>query len=132
VGVAQTLVAECGAMNHDATWQLRGGTIMPDHLHLLVVLGERLTLGRTISRLKSKLSLKLREARIEWERDFFDHKLRADEPLLPLFLYLYLNPYRSGLITAGQKWPHFFCAADDWNWFKDHLQDDLPPPEWLR
>ena len=120
------------AMNQDGTWKLRAATIMPDHLHLLIVLGERLALGRTISRLKSKTSAKMRETGIEWERDFFDHKLRADDSVLPLFLYLYLNPYRSDLITADQMWPHFICAEDDWNWFKDHLQDDRPPPEWLR
>jgi hypothetical protein len=50
-------------MDADATWQLRCGVVMPDHLHLLVVLGGRLPLSKAVSRLKAKASSSLHDHR---------------------------------------------------------------------
>ena len=81
--VAERLLAEARLMDADATWQLRCGVVMPDHLHLLVVLGGRLPLSKAVSRLKAKASPSFHAAGLEWERGFYDHQLRADEDYLP-------------------------------------------------
>ncbi|OHE80596.1 MAG: hypothetical protein A3G75_12725 [Verrucomicrobia bacterium RIFCSPLOWO2_12_FULL_64_8] len=105
--------------------------IMPDHLHALITLGERLLLGQTIQRLKAKTSATLRTNGVAWQRDFFDHRLRGNEDVRPVFLYVYLNPYRKNLCSRSERWPWFHCCEDDWAWFKTNLDADLPPPEWL-
>jgi REP element-mobilizing transposase RayT len=127
------ILREMHAMEADQSWQLRCAVIMPDHLHVLATLGERLPLGRCVARLKSKTAGALRSvaAELEWERDFFDQRLRPDEDRQSVFLYIYLNPYRAGLCPRAERWPWYYCRAEDWVWFKDHLDDERPPPEWL-
>jgi putative transposase len=129
--VAGRLADEREAMEKDATWHVRCATVMPDHLHLLIVLGERLALGRAIGRLKARTSSALREIGCEWERGAFDHRLRSEEPVLPVFHYLFMNPYRTGLLSREVSWPHFYCAPDDRVWFSQHAQGEVPLPEWL-
>jgi REP element-mobilizing transposase RayT len=130
--IAESILAETGAMDADATWRLRCAVVMPDHLHLLVVLGNRLTLGKAVARLKSKTANLLGSSGLKWERDFHDHHIRPDEERLALFLYLYLNPYRADLCKRSEPWPWYRCSPDDWRWFKDCLQEDRPAPEWLK
>ena len=118
-------------MVDDGTWGLRCGTLMPDHLHLFVSLGERLPLSRCLQRLKAKTSAVLKSAALCWERGYFDHRMRPYDEVLPVFLYIYLNPYRAGLVPLGQPWAHYRCGAEDWAWFHTQLDHDLPVPEWL-
>lgn len=129
---AGLILQEAKAMEEDGSWTLHCATVMPDHIHLLVTLGSRLFLGQTIKRLKAKTAATLRTAKLRWEHDFFDRQLRADDDPLTIFLYIYLNPYRAGLCSRGEIWPWYYCRAEDWAWFKDYLDHDLPVPEWLQ
>ncbi|MBA4137372.1 MAG: hypothetical protein C0518_08675 [Opitutus sp.] len=83
---APAILAEMHRMTADGTWTVRCATVMPDHIHVLFVLGERLPLGKCIQRLKAKTSADLLDTACEWERDFFDHRLRPDDERLPIFL----------------------------------------------
>ena len=50
-----TIFSELGRMESDgAIAELRCTSVLPDHLHMLFQLGERLALGQVVSRLKSK------------------------------------------------------------------------------
>lgn len=132
--LATAILAEMRAMDADRTWQLRCTVVMPDHIHVLAILGERLTLGQSIGRLKSKTKPALRAvaASLDWERDFYDHHVRPDEDRLALFLYIFLNPYRASLCSPGDRWPWYFCREEDWHWFSGLLDANHPYPEWLR
>ena len=129
--VATALLKEACAMAEDATWTLRCAVVMPDHAHLLVLLGERLSLGRTIQRLKAKTSSVLCSADLEWERGFFDHRLRPDDERLPVFRYIYLNPYRADLLPNPKRFPYYYCQDSDWIWFSELVGKEAPAPEWL-
>jgi hypothetical protein len=115
----------------DGTWTLSSAVVMPDHMHLLITLGERLPLTKAVQRLKSKTSAALRSTDIRWERGFFDRQLRPSDERLPIFLYIYLNPYRAGLLPGSGEWPHYYCREEEWVWFRDMLDADRPYPEWL-
>jgi REP element-mobilizing transposase RayT len=129
--ISKVIWSEITFLEIDQSWQMRCAVLMPDHLHVLIRLGERLSLGQTIQRLKAKTSSALRTASLNWERGFFDRKLRPDEPLLPVFLYVYLNPYRANLCKPSESWPEYRCGKDDWAWFCTQLTQNLPFPEWL-
>jgi putative transposase len=131
-GVADAILNETRAMSVDGTWTLLCAVIMPDHLHLLFNLGERLPLGKAVQRLKAKTSKTLRTGGIAWERGFFDRQIRADDDRLAIFRYIYLNPYQAGLLASSEKWPYFHCRDEEWAWFRDMLDCDRPCPEWLR
>lgn len=125
------ILDEARAMEREGTWVLRCAVVMPDHIHLLVELGERLPLARTVQRLKAKTASRLREADLRWERGFFDHQIRPDDDSLSLFLYIHLNPYRGSLCLRSDQWEWFFCRPEDWTWFQTYLDADRPLPEWL-
>jgi REP element-mobilizing transposase RayT len=129
--VAAEIHREFAAMETDATWIDRCHVVMPDHLHALIVLGDRLPLARAVQRLKAKTAGALLSSGLTWERGFFDHKLRANEPADAVFRYIYLNPYRGVLLGKQERWPHWHCAPTDWAWFSGQLEHELPIPEWL-
>ncbi len=119
-------------MADDGVWQVRAFTLMPDHLHLVVALGERLSLSQAVGRLKGKTAAVLCARNARWQDNFFDRRLDERDAILPVLLYIYLNPYRRGLIGGAEQWTWFYCDPGDWNWFRLHLNDDLPQPEWLK
>jgi REP element-mobilizing transposase RayT len=130
--IAESILAEAGAMAADTTWTLRCAVVMPDHVHLLVVLGSRLALGKVVARLKSKTAKALGAVDLKWEREFYDHHIRPNEERLALFLYVYLNPYRAKLCKRSEAWRWYYCGPEDWRWFKDCLLEERPAPEWLK
>jgi putative transposase len=120
-------------MNGDLTWQLRCAVVMPDHVHVLAILGDRLPIGKCIARLKSKTksSLNAASANLEWERDFYDHRVRPKEDRVAIFRYIFQNPHRAGLCEYADRWPWYYCREEDWQWFKDHIDVERPYPSWL-
>jgi putative transposase len=115
----------------EGKWQLRTGVVMPDHLHLVV----RLTsddLSDCVRLLKGRLSPMLRRAGLSWQENYYDRRLRPDDDLMPVFLYVYLNPYEAGLVAPDKAWPAYTCCAEDWRWFGPLMKENLPYPEWLK
>jgi putative transposase len=77
--------------------------LMPDHLHALIHFPRIPGLKTTVSDWKRYLA---RTRKIEWQRDFFDHRLRSEQRVEEVAAYIMLNPVRRGLIQC----------ADDWRW----------------
>ena len=134
-GTATAIHSEAKNLDTDMSWKLRCMTVMPDHVHLLVTLGDRLTLGKAIARLKSKTCGELQSAKIKWERGFYDRRLRAEDSLAAVLRYVYMNPHRTDppLIHAGinnAPWPWFYCADKEWDIVRDTLNDDPSTYAW--
>ncbi|MFZ5495155.1 MAG: hypothetical protein ACOZE5_07430 [Verrucomicrobiota bacterium] len=51
---------------------------------------------------KGRLTPALRNHGLKWQEGFYDHQIRESEDLLPVFLYIYLNPYRAGLLGEAE------------------------------
>ena len=86
-------------------WNLDLLLLMPDHLHALIGIDGRDSLSQLIrdyKRITAKLS------GVEWQRNFFDHRLRHDESLTEKFAYICQNPVRAGLIQNEADWPYRF------------------------
>jgi REP element-mobilizing transposase RayT len=105
------------ALESSGMCRLRTWVLMPDHFHLVFTLCGDFTLGEAIRRLKGPLAPPLRAFNLRWQENFFDHRIRTGEDLLPIFLYVFLNPYRRGLVGAANQWPWYFCCREDWEWF---------------
>ena len=84
--------------------------LMPDHLHLLVVMDDaKITLATWGKSLKNTLSKTLREAGVcapHWEKTFFDHVLRSNEYYSEKWEYVRNNPVRAGLAKNPEDWPY--------------------------
>ena len=85
--------------------------VMPDHLHWLMELGERLPLSEVVGTVKAYSARRIRqladgEGRL-WQAGFHDHAVRAEEDLRALARYVIYNPVRSGLVESVRYYPHW-------------------------
>ncbi|WP_438482813.1 REP-associated tyrosine transposase [Oleiharenicola lentus] len=129
---AEKVLSICHTLKTDQAWLIRCATVMPDHIHLLVTLGDILTLSQTIAKLKVGTKQSISSSSARWQNNFYDHQLRHDESAEPVVRYIYLNPYEARLIPREKSWPHFFCCPKDWAWFRQLTDSEQPYPEWLR
>ena len=129
-----TLVAiltEARRLNNEGIWQWRTLVVMPDHVHSLVVVNESTDLTAAVRLFEGRLAPRLRKSDLHWQQAYFDHRMRLTEDCLPVFLYIYLNPYRANLLRQSESWPGYYCADEDWAWFEVLTNESLPLPEWL-
>ena len=83
-------------------WALRLCLVMPDHVHLLATLPPETSLARAVGDWKRFLALR---HGIDWQRNFFDHRLRSEASATEKWHYIRLNPVRKGLCTSPEDWP---------------------------
>jgi len=81
---------------------------MPDHLHGLIGVDGRDSLSQLVRDYK-RITAKM--AGVQWQRNFFDHRLRHDESLAEKFAYICQNPMRAGLVHNEQDWPYVFIPG---------------------
>jgi REP element-mobilizing transposase RayT len=76
---------------------------MPDHLHGLFGFPGEKSMAKVISGFKSWLA---KQSGIHWQRDFFDHRMRAVESADEKAKYIRMNPVRAGLVANPEDWPY--------------------------
>jgi len=89
-------------------WNLNLLLLMPDHLHGLIGVDGRDSLSQLVRDYK-RITAKM--AGVQWQRNFFDHRLRHDESLAEKFAYICQNPMRAGLVHNEQDWPYVFIPG---------------------
>jgi len=82
---------------------------MSDHLHLFIGVPGNAQLSNLIRDFKR---ITTRIAKIDWQRNFFDHRLRHDESQAEKHEYIRQNPVRAGLIAEGEESPYAIHAND--------------------
>jgi len=89
-------------------WNLNLLLLMPDHLHGLIGVDGRESLSQLVRDYK-RITAKM--AGVQWQRNFFDHRLRHDESLAEKFAYICQNPMRAGLVHNEQDWAYVFIPG---------------------
>ena len=111
-GVGEGIVAAM-AHNHDKlVWYCRLCLLMPDHLHAILAFPREQGMQTVISNWKKFVAVRLG---VEWQRDFFDHRLRDHHELAEKTSYVLMNPVRKGSCER----------AEDWVWV--YRPNDRPP-----
>ena len=128
---AAAIQGEITAIQAAGYWTLRAGVIMPEHLHLLLCLQEKLALGRTVARLKAKTRTALLAAGLRWQGNYYEHRLRPGEKIESVIRYIHLNPYRAKLIDSSAEYPWFWLGLAESAWFRPLTDDGKPFPSWL-
>jgi len=106
-------------------------TLMPDHIHLLLTLGPRLSIERLVAKFKTKSRQKLPPG-IVWQRNFFEHRLRPDESAGKYARYIFLNPYRKALLKRNNCWPLGILGPGiDFDFLHQLDATGCPPQQWL-
>ena len=76
--------------------------LMPDHLHMLVSFGREYDMAKMVREWKRYLAA---QHGIEWQREFFEHRLRSHESTDQKVRYIMQNPVRAGLVEQAAAWP---------------------------
>ena len=84
--------------------------VMPDHVHWLLVLGQRGPLHRLMRSFKGytarALNARLQRTNVPfWQSGYHDHAVRGDEDLKQLARYIVANPLRAGLVDEIGQYP---------------------------
>jgi len=77
--------------------------LMPDHLHAIMSFSPHVGMQKTIPDWKRYTHT---HTGVNWQRDFFDHRLRQDESYIEKAIYIRMNPVRAGLVDVPEKWPY--------------------------
>jgi REP element-mobilizing transposase RayT len=102
--------------NHERfVWHCRLCVLMPDHLHTIIAFPRETGMQTTMRNWKKFVAGK---HGVDWQRDFFDHRLRDYHELEEKTSYILMNPVRKGLCER----------AEDWVWI--YRPNDRPPPLW--
>jgi len=75
--------------------------IMPDHLHMIATFDLHRGIQRTVADWKRYQTT---HCGIEWQPDFFEHRLRDEAEFVEKAQYIRMNPVRRGLVGRAEDW----------------------------
>jgi REP element-mobilizing transposase RayT len=90
---------------------------MPNHIHLIVSGKDAESdLLAMVSIFKQKTAFRVRQAGVAfaWQKDFYDHIIRATEDYGAQVRYLLRNPVRRGLVERWEEWPYKGVLGQTW------------------
>jgi len=90
-------------------WQVHLMLLMPDHLHALLSFPLQEDMRKVVAGFKEVVAKRIS---IEWQRDFFDHRLRSDESFDENAHYIRMNPVRRRLVAKPEEWPWIWQPAN--------------------
>ena len=83
--------------------------LMPDHLHALLSFPPSGTPLKTVVRKWKEWTAK--QLGLDWQEDFFEHRLRREESRRQKADYILANPVRVGLVARPEDWPFVYFGA---------------------
>lgn len=98
--IAAGLNKQFEIQENEGDLKLISGTLMPDHLHLIIRLSRVLTISQVVAKFKTKT-----RDMVPWQRNFYEHRIRPDENEESYGFYVFMNPYTAELIDLNQLWP---------------------------
>jgi len=104
IDVLRSLVAE-------GMFELHDFVVMPDHLHLLLTVGEGMTIEKAMQLVKGRFSFRLKKelgfAGEVWQRGFSEVQVMGRESFDAHRAYIAKNPVKAGLVRSAENYP--FC-----------------------
>jgi len=89
------------ALLHSREGVVYAYVIMPNHIHLLIFLGQWGSPGEYVRALKGNISAVLRNERgihNVWQKGYYDHVMRSEEDVKVVAEYIVNNPLRKELV----------------------------------
>jgi REP element-mobilizing transposase RayT len=100
---SHALLQSATSYHHWQQWILYQFLLMPDHLHAIVGFPATSNPATTIGNWKR---LTARLAGVDWQPNFFDHRIRGGGSLDQKAEYIRQNPVRAGLVNRADQWSH--------------------------
>ena len=102
--IASKLIADGIFYHNQHRWNVHILLLMPDHLHLIANFPTEVAISCVIRDWKR---LTARGAKVAWQKNYFDHRVRPNEGMQQKTDYIRQNPVRANLISNANDWPHF-------------------------
>jgi REP element-mobilizing transposase RayT len=97
-------------------YRLLAWCTMPNHVHVLIEMGESYLLSKVIQAWKSftakRINQHLGRSGAVWMREYFDRYIRDDYHLAAVVAYIHENPVKAGLVVNAQDWKY---SSGNWN-----------------
>ena len=110
IDVLRSLVVE-------AKFELHDFVVMPDHLHLLMTMGDGMTVEKAMQLVKGGFSFRAKKAfdwKFEiWQQGFSDHRIRDEEDWVRHLGYIRANPVKAGLAAKDEEYPYLVVSKPD-------------------
>jgi len=89
-------------------WHCRLFLLRPDHIHARLTFAYDKNMGTTIAAWKGYQSKQLG---LEWQGNYFDHRIRNRDEVDKKAAYIRLNPVRRNLCRYPEDWPWVVSGA---------------------
>jgi len=94
-------------------FRVRDFVVMPDHLHLLITVGEDMAIEKAVQLIKGGFSYRLSKeygySGEVWQRGFSDVRVENEISLQRHPEYIAQNPVKRGLVSLAEDYP--YCLA---------------------
>ena len=108
--VAAQLLISAHHYEEIGRWYLWLMVVMPDHVHLIATFD----LNRGVrSIVKTWKGYQKKRLRIEWQEDYFEHRLRNVDEFIEKSHYIRMNPVRKGLVALPEEWPYIIDRTSE-------------------
>ncbi|HRJ73811.1 MAG TPA: transposase [Terrimicrobiaceae bacterium] len=107
LSIASELLKAIRFFHDRGKWWVHLAVIMPDHVHLLTGFPPDRRFVEIVRQWKRWTAVQLR---VNWQQDFFDHRVRREENLREKSDYILSNPVRAGLAVSPEDWPYTWIA----------------------
>jgi putative transposase len=116
-GIAEQIFETVRHRQEQHLWWPHLFLLMPDHAHALISFPpSEKTLRGIVSKWKGWTA---KQAGIQWQSDFFEHRLRHDESRRQKADYILHNPVRQKLVKRAEDWPFVYFADGERTIFSD-------------
>jgi REP element-mobilizing transposase RayT len=90
-------------------WWVHCFQLMPDHCHGLISFSRDISMQQSVANWKRFTARKIG---FNWQRDFFDHRIRNVHELHEKEMYIRMNPVRKALCKQPEDWPYYLSSMD--------------------
>jgi putative transposase len=108
-GIGDGVLAAMAHNHEKLLWHCRLCLLMPDHLHAVIAFPREAGMKTLIGNWKKFVAVRFK---VEWQRDFFDHRLRDYHQLQEKMEYILMNPVRKGLCERMEDWIWVYRPKD--------------------
>jgi len=106
-------------LEKEKLWECLALVLMPDHLHMVVRLGQGTDLSRVMDLFKGRTSRQINRTKNTqgrvWFRGFHDHLIRPDQPIPNFLDYILRNPTHAHLAKISSDYPYLFVKEKAFN-----------------
>ncbi len=103
---AQLMVAHLQESREKKRFALYGFVIMPDHVHLLLIPAEDVSLEKAVQFIKGGFSYRLKSKVDVWERGYNEVQVKAVDQFEAFRGYIEQNPVRKGMVREAAEYPY--------------------------